>query len=1422
MADALSIIVRTQLELDRKAQIQKLNNELAIDKDARVKVIAGLDIPESTRLIKADLETISKNARFTINNITFGAINTGQLQNNLNQATANTKATVAITPTIDTQGIKQSVDKIKYQYQKSGLVESINNAISGFAKGDSSNQILAEITRQFHTLDSTLKITSTEFLDSQKNLQSLLVSVQSATGAVEKFQIAWKDGTDSEEETGKYQIENIKAADAGIQKLIETTQIWNNKTKAVRTDMMATLKQIRTSWLDTNGGKSVEDSDNLQRLSAKYVEIVNKIKSLREANTTTFSSLKSDVTTAIKELNGMVKSFHNAEKVATSLRTKGTEVVKQDTLNNIDKFENQIRNSKVPIEIFTNEIQRLRDVMVSLNDSNVTKAGVASGLTSVLDGLDNAKTKFQSLRELLRSFNSAGSTDWLKTYKDQINSIADITIKGDGDRQIKVFDALNTKVSIYKKALTEIQQSWNPENNVQGIDAISVAFGRLIKEANLVQKNAQKNPQAFDNWVTKIEQTISGVDKLKKHLDEEVGIQRRIYDLQGQIAKLSLNPDKNSSMLIYKQEELSLAQEELRRIQKKDNLLAGLISVEEQRKYVIQQTTNEAKKLEEIQISISDKQAQIQAKAAEYSAKLNTRIVDEKQVEILNQLTNIERNRANIAKTTDEQLKANYGNQISLSEKVIAKIQEELRAEGQLSTEFQNQINLRRQEIAEADRQRQNTAYQKQETAYLNEISELYKQISSGLKKISAEKSEANKQSIRDNELTNARRRISEIQQEVEGNERLSQAVAERIRYEKEQLAIQQQRITNSNAVKQAEQQAKEQAQQAKAEAQQEKSYLTEISQLYKTIAQGIKQMASEKNEANKLDIQAMTVTKSYDRIAKIEEEAKANQQLSQIIKDKIAQEEADLAVKQRMMFRTVNDNVEANRIKQEQQDYKVLTQLVKEYVSEIQKQLDIVNKYTQKSITTKSTDNIALYRQEIENAEKIIQERLAELESNGLLTESITKLIEVKRHKIDIDAQEAQNNIYANEQAKREAENVRRQQEAAKAYEQQAKAIQTYTKQIQDDINQLNRMSVNTIFSTNANNTQVQAQKTAIQDLTKEYEKLKATLNGNISATDLDKVKTRLAELRVQLDNAKVGMNNLKTSMQSDKSAQKLAGDIAILTAQIKQFRASNSRSEGKFGAEYDALLQKLKQNPDVSGLYAIRQQFRQLQGDVRAAGLTGTTFFDKLKADAMKFSAWFGVAAPGMLIAREIRQMFSSVVELDTAIVDLKKTFKGSTQELQEFYYSANDVARQLGVTTQAVIQSSADWSRLGYDTAESARNMAEAASIFSVISPGVDVSSATDGLVAVLQGFKELDDSNVIDDVLSKINIIGNNMPVSNADILEFLKRSSAAMSEAGNSLENVIAMGTAITSVTRDAAGAGTALKTNDCLYVQKCA
>lgn len=205
--------------------------------------------------------------------------------------------------------------------------------------------------------------------------------------------------------------------------------------------------------------------------------------------------------------------------------------------------------------------------------------------------------------------------------------------------------------------------------------------------------------------------------------------------------------------------------------------------------------------------------------------------------------------------------------------------------------------------------------------------------------------------------------------------------------------------------------------------------------------------------------------------------------------------------------------------------------------------------------------------------------------------------------------------------------------------------------------------------------------------------------------------------------------------------------------------------------------------------------------------------SFFQYLSESAKKITSWLNDTFTVGKMITTTRQAINTVKELDTALAGLKKTSKMTDRELSNFYLAANDTAKQMGVTTKEIIQQAAAWSRLGFSTSVAAAKLAKYSSMFAAISPGMDLDAAADGLASVMNAFKigleNADD--VVDGILSKINIIGDTQAVNNSDIIEFLTRSSDAMAEANNTLEDTIALGTAMVEITGDAAGAGQALK-----------
>lgn len=292
-----------------------------------------------------------------------------------------------------------------------------------------------------------------------------------------------------------------------------------------------------------------------------------------------------------------------------------------------------------------------------------------------------------------------------------------------------------------------------------------------------------------------------------------------------------------------------------------------------------------------------------------------------------------------------------------------------------------------------------------------------------------------------------------------------------------------------------------------------------------------------------------------------------------------------------------------------------------------------------------------------------------------------------------------------------------------------------------------------------------------------------------------------------------------IKTVTSSIRSMNaEFAKDSAIssLHSQIQKFYDNNSAAHRKWGSQ---LKQMLAETSSGAGLTTqrvneIKAAFNNVTTAARQAGKTGKSWFESFK-DATKFlTYWTSPAFITMKAVSEVKEAINTIKGLDTALVDLKKTTTMTQGQLEDFYYDASGVAKEMGVSTQQIIEQASSWSRLGYSSAEAATKMAEYSSMFATISPGMDLDSATDGLVSVMKAFKigGNDVNEVVDGIMSKINIIGNTRALSNSDIVEFLRRSSSAMAEANNSLEDTIALGTAITEITRDAANAGQVLKT----------
>lgn len=314
--------------------------------------------------------------------------------------------------------------------------------------------------------------------------------------------------------------------------------------------------------------------------------------------------------------------------------------------------------------------------------------------------------------------------------------------------------------------------------------------------------------------------------------------------------------------------------------------------------------------------------------------------------------------------------------------------------------------------------------------------------------------------------------------------------------------------------------------------------------------------------------------------------------------------------------------------------------------------------------------------------------------------------------------------------------------------------------------------------------------------------------LRGGLAGTSLI---DKYGDFQSTLSRVKNGL----TEATSETKRFAKATDVVALQNKMESWLNKNTRATKTYGNTVQGFISKLQSlsaqgNVSSADLNELSDAFRRVDNAAESAGLKGKSFGSSIKGAFQSISRYVGVSTLIYAAFNAIKNGIKEIVDLDTALVDLQKTTDANEAQLREFYYTANETAKALGSTTKEVIQAAADWSRLGYSIKD-AQTMAEISSIFASISPGMDISTATDGLVSAMKAF-DIEAEDALDGIASKINAIGNTQAVDNQDIVNVLTRSSAAMKEANNTLEETIALSTAATEITRDAEAVGNALKT----------
>lgn len=305
-----------------------------------------------------------------------------------------------------------------------------------------------------------------------------------------------------------------------------------------------------------------------------------------------------------------------------------------------------------------------------------------------------------------------------------------------------------------------------------------------------------------------------------------------------------------------------------------------------------------------------------------------------------------------------------------------------------------------------------------------------------------------------------------------------------------------------------------------------------------------------------------------------------------------------------------------------------------------------------------------------------------------------------------------------------------------------------------------------------------------------------KASLQG---VTELTKEQQN--HINGLTQNCEKAATEFKNLSAAEKGTIKVGVEKAI--QRINKDLAENTNYSAEAKAGLNALLKQLESGDPSINLRKITEEIIKIENAEIAAGRAGKSLWDIFKTKSTygfigQMQSYLSMYVGFYGMVNGIKQVASTIRELDTAYTEMRKVSDESVQSLKNFQKESFSTADSVGTTALAMQDATATWMRLG-ESLDDAKESAKDATVLLNVSEFDNIDEATDSLVAMSQAYKDLDKMEIID-VLDKI---GNEYSISTDQLSTALKDSAAVLKTQGNDLAESVALITAGNAITQDA-------------------
>ena len=235
---------------------------------------------------------------------------------------------------------------------------------------------------------------------------------------------------------------------------------------------------------------------------------------------------------------------------------------------------------------------------------------------------------------------------------------------------------------------------------------------------------------------------------------------------------------------------------------------------------------------------------------------------------------------------------------------------------------------------------------------------------------------------------------------------------------------------------------------------------------------------------------------------------------------------------------------------------------------------------------------------------------------------------------------------------------------------------------------------------------------------------------SGNL---DNDKLVATYSQLNEQVE--KLGYSMKQVGEEQSKT---LAAGVADTSAnKVKSYYENNTKAVKKYGDQLKRLEEQYRSITTQGEKLDLDNQFRNLQSQISAEGLTGKSYADEFKRASSQILEFAGVYGAIQNVLFEVpRQIWQSVRDVDDAMTNLQMATGVNNNQAKELMSTYSDLGTQLKATSTDVAASATEWLKQG-QSIENSNKLAQSSVILSKIG---DLTSeeATSTITAAMKSY------------------------------------------------------------------------------------